>query len=723
MARTISEADIRAGLSALSADQILAELANHSATKENVSFFLDLLQRSNHVFFKYPNPKREILRDELFSRIETHVRENFTSETQERFHEVVKIIRRVELGYRNLLAILSKTPIRQRPPVVQSSAALELIAQRLDFIQQRARDSLRQAKTLVYSDEVMATLDDGSKFNVDAATTGFIENLGTTIGMLAHENNWIKGDETVVLPPFGESGDDHIKESETTEILATSWRRWERAEQRRRYWGGEFIDIEGGKPVSGMPPDVRAYFEYRRPEDDLYDWVANERVKEYIMQNFAELRFETFAKRKAAGISGPIKLFPDQFVNLQEVNSAGFLSMLLGVDVRSDATSYSGLRMVEWLRGYCALSEMAGESIEKGKSPRDRNLIRFDPGQLEDKLVTLGLSAKSSEQFVLNTVFADRSDDLFDCPLLKCTDGSILLFAPASVHVDPGVVTYSNLVSLQDRLEGKGKRFEESVVRFFQEKNFKPYSVRASRNGELFEIDVLLPWNEYLFVFECKNRGLSEHHPIQSYYFREERSGFIQQVQRQVKGLLDYPDMSIEASGINPREKKIVPCVLYALPYAEPGPIEGVFIADWSSLSRFFKNRYLKSKQPHELFGRHRLLHRSALYSFWNGKEPTPEDLLRQLSNPVQVQIVRSRMERIESVFIVDENGVGVTTEYQRGSMRMKDLGDLLGFDFRAVSHEERRVKKMVAALNKKLEKKQVISQTRAFRESDKRRK
>jgi len=723
MSSTISEAKIREGLAALSADQVIAELAIHALTGENAKSFLGLLCRSNHIFFKYPNPNREKLRNEFLSQVRCFVQRTFTHEIQVNFDEVVGLIRRAELGYRNLLTLLNKFPIRQRSAVVQSSAALELAAIRLNFIERRARDSMKREKIITYSDEFMATIDDGSKFSVDAATTGFIDNLGATLGMFAHENKWITDDGTIVLPPFSKCTEEQVKESETTEILGTSWRRWERVEQLRRYWGGQFVEIKDGRPIAGMPPNIRAYFEYLRPEEDQYDWIANERFKEHITQNLAELSFETFAHERAAGISAPVKLLPDQFVNLQEVNSAAFLSTILGVDVHGDAKSYSGLRIVEWLRGYCTLSEIATENIEKGRSATERNLVWFKAGELEEKLVGMGLSLDSSKNFVTNTTFRTRSADLFDCPLLRFSDDSTVLFAPAAVHADPGAVTYSNLVSLQDKLEGKGKRFEDAVLKFFTEKGFKPYSVQATRNGEQFEIDVIVPWNEYLFVFECKNRGLSGLHPIQSYYFREERTAFIQQVRRQVRGLLEYPDMSINASGIDPGAKTIVPCILYALPYAEIGPIDGVYIADWSSLSRFFKNRYIRAKQPYELYGRGRLLHRTALYSFWSGEEPAPEDLLQQLSNPVQIRIVRSRMQRIESVFIVDESSFGLTTEYQRGPINMTELGKLLGFDSAAASREEKKVGKMVAALNKKLKTKQLINQTRDFREKAKRQK
>jgi hypothetical protein len=721
MSSSMNEAKIREDLAALSADNIIAEFETHALTDENAKSFLGLVSRSNHVFFKYPNPKREKLRDELLLKLRFYFRKHCSSEIEDNFDQVVKIIRRVEIGYRNLLALLNKTPFRKEPPATQSSATIELVADQINFTIRRLHNSIRKKKHLTFSDDLIAELDDGTAFSADAAAAGFIDNLGVTLGMLAHENEWVSENGTLVLPPFEKCTDEQIKASEELQVLAMSWRRWERVEQLRRYWGGQFFDLEEGVPATGMPAEVRIYFEFVRSEKDQYDWFANERFKELIAQSHAELVFETSALDNAAGIAGQIKLLPDQFVNLQELTSAAMLSDIMGVDAGDDTTLYAGLRIVEWVRGYTLLSEIAAENRGEDKSPTDRNLIWFREGQLEEKLMNVGLSTSSAKKFIENATLATRSVDIFDCPLIKFSNNETLLFAPATIYLDAGVVTYSNLLSLQENLQSKGKRFETNVFKFFEERGFKPYSIHAVRNRETFEIDVIVPWNEYLFVFECKNRGLSNLHPIRSYYFREERTAFVQQVRRQVTGLIRYPDMSIEVSGIDPTSKTIVPCVLYCLPYSETGPIDGVYISDWYSIGRFFKDKYIKSKQPYEVGRRNRLLHRTAVYSFWSGEEPSPEDLLRQLSDPVQVKIVRSRMRQIESLFLVGQNAFGRTIEYRRESISMKELGKLLGFDSRSVTQGDRKVGKIVSVLNRKFEKRRLIDQTRTFREQLKR--
>jgi hypothetical protein len=715
----ISEAKIRTALGTLSWNGIFDELVKHSKASD-LDALLQLLIRSNHLFYKYPNPKRESIRDEFFVRIESHFKENYDLEFLQKLREVFSILKRTEIVYRNLLAFLKKLPARKRSPDIQCSAALELAVRRFSFIDSRALDSIAKSKKVVLSDEIEGVLDDGSKFSVDSATAGFVENLGTTLTMFAFENEWITDDGTIILPAPIECTDEEIGESAATEFLATSWRRWERVEQGRRYWGGEFLDIEGGKENSNLPPGGRVYLEYIPNEEDRFDWIANERFKEYILQNFGELRFETFANKRVSGIANQVKLLPDEFVNLNEINSAALLSSIMGIDVRDDFTKYSGLRIVEWLRGYCTLSEIAGERAKRERSTKG-HILKFEPGELEEQLMKVGLPSETAKAFIFQTSFSSRSVDLFDCPLFRISDESILLFSPAVMHADAGVVTYSNLSSLGETFEKKGKRFENTVLEFFKDNGFNPYSINSSRGGEPYEIDVIVPWEQYLFVFECKNKGLSNNHPIRSYYFRKERDGFIQQIQRQIWGLLQYPDMSLQAGGIDPKDKIIVPCVLYELPYSETGSVDGVYITDWSSLSRFFKDKYIRSKRPYDLFEKDRLLHRTAVYSFWAGEKPTPDDLLRQLSDPVQIRIIRSRLTEIESLFFIDESRFGLTSEYHRKTQTLYELARVLGFDAQVAIREDGRVKKMVAALNQKFERKRLTKQIRAFREKQKR--
>ncbi|WP_197331251.1 hypothetical protein, partial [Ralstonia solanacearum] len=92
----------------------------------------------------------------------------------------------------------------------------------------------------------------------------------------------------------------------------------------------------------------------------------------------------------------------------------------------------------------------------------------FDRMELQHRLEQAGLSSEAATAFIAQVTFCTRSEDLFDCPLLQMSGGSLLFVAPAAIHADPGMTTYSNLLSLEERFDGKGKRFEAEVQQFFQ---------------------------------------------------------------------------------------------------------------------------------------------------------------------------------------------------------------------------------------------------------------
>src|SRR5262249_1386582 len=111
----ISEAKIRAAFERFSFEEVLAELdANYS--EPALDEFVELFIRSNHLFFKYPNLSKERRRDQLFEAVELYFKERGVAEQIKKLTIAVAVLRRTELGYRNLLALLGALPARRRPP-------------------------------------------------------------------------------------------------------------------------------------------------------------------------------------------------------------------------------------------------------------------------------------------------------------------------------------------------------------------------------------------------------------------------------------------------------------------------------------------------------------------------------------------------------------------------------------------------------------------------------
>ena len=62
--------------------------------------------------------------------------------------------------------------------------------------------------------------------------------------------------------------------------------------------------------------------------------------------------------------------------------------------------------------------------------------------------------------------------------------------------------------SLNEPLARKGKAFEADILSFLNGKGLQAQTFKAKRDGEEYEYDVVLSWENYLFVLECKNKRL-----------------------------------------------------------------------------------------------------------------------------------------------------------------------------------------------------------------------
>ena len=217
-------------------------------------------------------------------------------------------------------------------------------------------------------------------------------------------------------------------------------------------------------------------------------------------------------------------------------------------------------------------------------------------------------------------------------------DGSLLVFGPALITANPARVVLSIIANLGEPLARKGKAFEADVLSFLKKQTLKAQTFKVKRDGEEYEYDVVLCWGEYIFIFECKNHSLSNHHPTQAYYFEFEMRSSAKQVMRLADALRRYPDILSQKMQVDVTTKTIVPCVLNALPFSLPSPIDGVFFTDASVLKRFFQEKYFHVNTPYRIDENVQLLHRTAMHSLWAGDEPTPADYLKQLRGAISDQ-------------------------------------------------------------------------------------
>jgi len=226
--------------------------------------------------------------------------------------------------------------------------------------------------------------------------------------------------------------------------------------------------------------------------------------------------------------------------------------------------------------------------------------------------------------------------------------------------------------------ERKGHAFEDYIHALFKKHKLTPKKLKLNLDGEEYEFDALLPWNNYLFVFECKNKTLSGRNPSQAYYFNLGIRSACRQATKRADALKRHPEILEERLKIS-RDVKIVPCVLNSLPYARCGKMNGVYFYDASALTRFLQEREFHLKVSHRLSEKTKVLHRTAIKSLWKGDKPTPEDLLRELESPFQLQIIKHHTKVDTIPYRISKKEGVILFEFLPKEITMESMAEVFG--------------------------------------------
>jgi len=694
-----NERKVRDALAQLSMADLDAELRAVGLNDFVFDALCTVLRDSESVIFRYPAKQKEAKRDALFDMVMQLVSDERGADDEERIKEIRRTIEIAENGYREILSSLAKATISKLPPTRQLWAAVTRAAAELDQVRQTA--VYKPGSTLGTS--VQGQTSSGMSTDVDGAAFIYSAFVTILIGMLARTNGWAKPDGRIILPDMIAVDNADLAAAADIVNLGVSWYRWVTAETRARLWAGR-LEERDARPEDQVPPQAKHLRLHHPSYADLPDWIAHQRLADVAAQSFGDTMMESSIGDLVMDADGVVPLPPGGFLSLMEASSAGLLFDFIALDPL-DTNSYHGCTLLEWVRGYALLGSLAAGTIAEGTSAVERGFLSLTPDNLAAHLSRVGLSEASAKAFIANATMHIDTDDLFDCPLLECADGSLILLTGVAADCDPARIALSNLTRLEEEFKAKGKAFERSVLEFFKEKGFDAYSIDTKRDGEPYELDVLVPWDDHLFVFECKNRGPSNLKPRLAYNQARDRTKFRKQLQRQIDGLLCHPDMSIAVSGIDPREKTIVPVVLYSLPVADEGADESISLTDWSSLTRFFRERYVHIKNYHEVEPNKRVLHRIAIHDLWKGDEPTPKRFAEELRYPFQTKLMMARCEGFPSLMRFSDDTFGITVEWSAGEMDMKRLSDFFGFDPASVTKLQKEAIEAVRQVRKKRKK------------------
>lgn len=689
--KKLSEQLVKNALGTLEWGMLKAHFEDIALSLGDLTDLCGHIRRFTDLICKYPRNDFEQRRAKFFTEIQGYIDSHFGVEAANEVAKELAIITRIEGGYRSILDFLGKCAIGKQLPTVRVAGTISRACHEYHDLIRRCDKTLAEKKQLNLLSGIHLQNDVGNTVSADAVLEGLSDSVAMTLIMEACKNNWFDG-ETVVLPQLPEVLEEIRLQSGTTQILALIWRQWQRLEKRYRFLGGELCICKGGELPSGIPARVKELVDYMPleggfSEREVYDYLANIRLKDRLVQNFFEMEIESGLSGKGVGISDGASLPPHQFISSYEAHADMSLSQTLGYSIADDDERPGGLRLLEWVRGYAVLKEIARSRTANDDVSDDSYAIVLMETELVDILQACGLKGNLATQFITLTCLHKSSRDMFDCPLVRIEPSSYLLFAPSVIDLDITLVVLSNLSNRSEQLGRKGKAFEQSMHKFFRKRGMEAFTFKVHRDGQEFEYDAIVPWEGHLFVFECKNRSLSGNDPVQIYYFDLEVKSQATQARRLAEALTNYPDIVEQKMGLQYVGMKVVPCVLHSLPYSRSGNFEGVYFTDASSLTRFFDQPYFQIKVPHRI-GEATLLHRTAIKKMWKEEKPTAEDLLKQLEKPFQLDLSIKHLAINSLQFPLSESEIAVMSEVARTEMTTRSICEAMGVDADKVLQE-----------------------------------
>ena len=683
-------------------DEVLTELLGH-------------VRRNTDFLIKRHDMARAGLRGTFVAALRELLDNKMGSPATEKFDSLMEVIAQIEAGYHEISRTQDNTVAAKLLPETQASAALARAAATYKDLMNAFASTTRQAKVLTLQSARIKG-PDGASYSPDGVLANIVSGTTMTMMLLGYGFKWFDKDKFLVLPDLPAVSDEEIYKAGLTEALAGSWRQWERMEQRCRYFGGELQVAVPPDLPQWVPEQAEKVISYHHLTDrEILDQVANDRLGDRLVQTFQEMSLQTNMMSKASGIDKPLELPPGVFVSSQEAHAGVAMSEILGYSIVDDDERPAGLRLVEWLRGYATLQVLAQERYDQfGQSgiyfaiPRVELLGIFE---------RVGMHDGAAATFIDRASLRVGSRDLFDQPLIRTADDKLILFGPGLLTADPARVTLSALGNESEQLGRKGKAFEKQMLAFFEDQHLVAKTFKFNKDGEEYEYDVIVEWGDYVFVFECKNRSLSGYHPVAAYYFALEVDSAVRQSKRLVSGLLNSPALVLERTGIDISNKRIVPCVLNSLPYARSGENNGVFVADASGVKRFFEERYLHVNRPHHLKNKNAvILHRTAVKDVWEAESPTPEGLVRYLTDPFQIELLLAHTTGRRHAFGLGERTVVDELDLIRTDMSPASVATLFGADPGSVAREQELVTKSIRAATSRQNAKAIREADRSWR-------
>ncbi|EPC02607.1 hypothetical protein L861_09700 [Litchfieldella anticariensis FP35 = DSM 16096] len=453
----------------------------------------------------------------------------------------------------------------------------------------------------IHPDSAMSMLFD-SIFLI-MKSTGFIEGL--------KENNCFD------FKRFYCPSEDDIYKIGALNLNAMSWKFFDSLQKDIRHCERGWSHSDNNEDVPEEHKEhVKEYLDISSPLAwRIYEIIAEQRIRQLAK----EIYFTTLEHLSMMREN-------DSEAYLNRVANNIVIERILSIDPGDEKNKCLGLTLSQWIEGYAVLQEF----VRSNYNDDDASSLVPLLGKVEiiDLFVSKGIPIGIADTFLNNVIFGPGSFDLYDTPVIRFGD-LYMIYGPVLKDAILYELVVSNVGRNKEKLAHKGDALEYRLLHVFKEAGLNPKKFKEMRGKEEYEFDLLVKWNDFLFVFECKNRAIPRS-PVLSRNMIDDYKEHIGQLKRLCAGLDKYPDMVEKNFGPKHGVKYIIPCIVNGMPFALDKKLDEVFVTDISAISRFFNGNEITLNSPEGEIN---------IYSQWSSSNPSPEDFLFMLNHPFNVKM------------------------------------------------------------------------------------
>jgi hypothetical protein len=231
--KRLKEGLVKQALKTFAWDKFKQHLLTVHMGEDCVSELLGQIRRSTDFLLKGPDQDREEARAAFIDELRNYLADHVGSDAAAQLGAQIAVIQRIEAGYREILRTQAATVAAKLLPDTQASAALSRAAYSYHELMQAIQSSSKERKELTLQSFRIKRLD-GSSYSPDGVLAGIVDVTTMTLFLHGHQNKWFDSQNFLVLPQLPDVTEDEVYKAGLTEVLAASWRNWERMDQRCR---------------------------------------------------------------------------------------------------------------------------------------------------------------------------------------------------------------------------------------------------------------------------------------------------------------------------------------------------------------------------------------------------------------------------------------------------------------------------------------------------------